>query len=310
METLKRQPQISCIVCTYNRQDFIVRCLEALLHQSLPPQAYEVIVVDNGSKDGTAKLIKAFVEAHPTIQMTYVYEKEQGLSHARNKGAKVAKTDFLTFIDDDAIADSHLLEEILRVFELNPSAGCIGGRIELALPQDPPRWYFDGFSGYFSGFNLGVTVITKLSEIWQLPYGANFSVAKKVLEEMGGFSVHLGRKGNDFSGGEETDLGYRIAAQGYDLYYNPFAVVTHHIKRDRMTFKHMTRTARSSAKVWVYMERELINSNNGIEWDLKNMIKDLTKFGFYLGPHPFQKRFQFFLQALHNYEKIKRKCFN
>ncbi len=309
METLKRQPQISCIVCTYNRQDFIVRCLEALSRQSLDPKRYEVIVVDNRSKDGTADLIKGFIQAHAGIQMTYVFEENQGLSHARNTGARVARTDFLTYIDDDAIADPHLMEEVLRVFTIYPSAGCVGGRIELALPQDTPRWYFDAFSGYFSGFDLGVTAITKISEIWQLPYGANFSVAKKVLEEMGGFSIHLGRKGNDFSGGEETDLAYRIAAQGYNLYYNPFAVVTHHIKRDRMTFKHMTRTARSSAKVWVYMERELMKFNMGIEWDLKNMIKDLTKLGFYLGHRPFQKRLQFFLQALHNYEKVKRKLF-
>jgi glycosyltransferase involved in cell wall biosynthesis len=310
MESLKGQPQISCIVCTYNRQDFIGRCLEALPRQSLDPGRFEVIVVDNRSKDGTADLIKGFIQAHPEIQMTYVFEENQGLSHARNRGARVAIADFLTYIDDDAIADPHLLEEVLRVFTMYPSAGCVGGRIELALPEDLPRWYFEPFAGYFSAFDLGVTVITKISEIWQLPYGANFSVAKKVLEEMGGFSVHLGRKGNDFSGGEETDLAYRIAAQGYDQYYNPFAVVTHHIKRDRMTLKHMTRTARSSAKVWVYMERELMRSNMGIEWDLRNMIKDLTKFGFYLGPHPFQKRFQFFLQALHNYEKVKRKYFN
>ena len=310
MEPLREKPGISCIVCTYNRQDFIVRCLEALSRQSLDPKRYEVIVVDNRSKDDTARLIQRFIQDHPETQITYVFEENQGLSHARNKGAKVAKADFLAYIDDDAIADPHLLEELLRVFTMYPDAGCVGGRIELALPEDLPWWYFDAFTGYFSGFELQATTITPISEVWQLPYGANFSVAKRVLEEMGGFSIHLGRKGNDFSGGEETELAYRIAAGGYDLYYDPFAVVTHHIKKDRMTVKHMLRTTRSSARVWVHMERELMRSNMGIEWDLKNMIKDLTKLGFYLGSHPFQKRFQFFLQAFHNYEKVKRKCFN
>ena len=57
------------------------------------------------------------------------------------------------------------------------------------------------------------------------------------------------------------------------------------------------------------MERELMRSNMGIQWDLKNMMKDLIKFGLYSGPHPFKKRFQFFLQAIHNYEKVKRKLF-
>jgi GT2 family glycosyltransferase len=307
MESLKGQPQISCIVCTYNRQDFIVRCLEALFRQSLNPKDYEVIVVDNRSQDKTADLIRDFIQTHQEIQMTYVFEENQGLSHARNRGARVAKADFLTYIDDDAIADTHLLEEVLRVFMLYPTAGCVGGRIELALPEDLPGWYFEPFAGYFSAFELAVTVITRISEIWQLPYGANFSVAKKVLEEMGGFSVHLGRKGNDFSGGEETDLAYRIAAQGYDLYYNPFAVVTHHIKRDRMTLKHMVRTARSSANVWVYMERELMRSNTGLRWDFQNLVKDSAKCFFYFGNDVLKQKFRFFLQALHNYEKVKRK---
>ena len=301
------QPHISCIVCTYNRQDFILECLEALSHQSLAPEFFEVIAVDNRSNDHTAELIQGFIRAHPALRMTYVFEYYQGLSHARNAGARVAKSDILIYIDDDAIANSQLLEEILRVFEKYPSAGCVGGRIDLALPREIPWWYSNALAGYFSGFELQTTTTMKISEIWQLPYGANFSVAKKALLQVGGFSVHLGRKGNDFSGGEETELAYRIAAQGYDLYYHPFAIVTHHIKKDRVTARHMVRTARSSAKVWVHLERELMRSNTGAKWDLKNLMKDLMKLIFYLGPRPLQKRFQFFLQALHNYEKVKRK---
>lgn len=307
MDRLNDLPRISCIVCTYNREDFILQCLEALTRQSLAPKDYEVIVVDNRSKDATPDLTKRFIQDHPGIQMAYRFEENQGLSHARNKGARAARSNFLTYIDDDAVADPRLLEEILKVFEANPSAGCVGGRIKLALPQELPWWYFDAFVGYFSGFDMQTAALTRITEVWQLPYGANFSVTRKALEEMGGFSVHLGRKGNDFSGGEETELAYRIAARGYDLYYTPSAVVTHHIKKDRMTVQHMIRTARSSAKVWVYMERELMKSNTGFEWDLKNMMKDLVKLGFYLGPDPFKRRFQFFLQALHNYEKVKRK---
>ena len=301
------RPEISCIVCTYNRQDFILQCLEALTHQSLDAQLYEVIVVDNHSNDATAKLVKRFIENHQDIQMTYVFEEKQGLSHARNTGARISQSDILTYIDDDAIVNSRLLEEALRVFEQNPLAGCVGGRIDLALPPDIPWWYSVELAGYFSHYALKAASIVKISKVWQLPYGANFSVAKRALLDAGRFSVHLGRKGGDFSGGEETDLAYRIAANGYDLYYNPFAKVTHYIKRERMTLKHMIRSAKSSAKVWVYMERELMKSNMGIRLDLENMIKDLTKLSFYFGSNPLKKRFQFYLQALHNYEKVKSK---
>ena len=309
MESMNIRPKISCIVCTYNRQDFILQCLEALTHQSLDPKLYEVIVVDNHSNDATAKLVKGFIENHTDIQTTYMFEGKQGLSHARNTGARISQSDILTYTDDDAIADSHLLEEVLRVFEQSSLTGCVGGRIDLALPPNIPWWYSDRLAGYYSSFHLPTTSIKKISKLWELPYGANFSVAKKALFEVGGFSKQLGRKGTDFSGGEETDLAYRIAANGYDLYYNPFAIVTHYIREERINIQHMIKSAKSSAGVWVYMERELMKSNMGIRWDLENMIKDLIKFSFYFGSHPLKKRFQFYIQALHNYEKVKSKLF-
>lgn len=219
----------------------------------------------------------------------------------------MARSNLLTYIDDDAVAAPCLLEEILRVFEQYPLVGCVGGKIDLTLPEQLPWWYSDQLAGYYSRFYLQTPRVKKISNIWELPYGANFSVAQKALEEVGGFSTHLGRKGRDFSGGEEIELAYRIAAHGYDLYYSPFAVVTHHIKKDRMNFSHMIKSVKASAKVWVYMERELMKSNMGIRWDFENMIKDLVKFLFYFGVHPLKMRFKFFLQALHNYEKVKWK---
>ena len=299
--------EISCVVCTYNREDFIIHCLEALTHQSLSSSLYEVIVVDNNSKDSTPQLIKDFIYAHPGINFSYVFEEKQGLSQARNAGAKAARSSLLTYIDDDAVADPCLLEQILMVFEQYPLVGCVGGKIDLALPSKLPWWYTDRLAGYYSRFYLPTSRVRKISNAWELPYGANFSVAQKALEEAGGFSTHLGRKGRDFSGGEEIELAYLIAAHGYDLYYNPFAVVTHHIRKDRMNLKHMIKSVKASAKVWVYMERELMKSNTGIRWDFENMIKDLVKFFFYFGAHPLKMRFKFFLQALHNYEKVKWK---
>ena len=108
MESMNIRPKISCIVCTYNRQDFILQCLEALTHQSLDAKLYEVIVVDNHSNDATSKLVKGFIANHTDVQTTYVFEGKQGLSYARNAGAGVSQIDILTYIDDDAIADSNL----------------------------------------------------------------------------------------------------------------------------------------------------------------------------------------------------------
>lgn len=78
MEPKNSYPKISCIVCTYNREDFIIHCLEALTHQSLSSNLYEVIVVDNNSKDTTAELAKDFIHARPGINFSYVFEEKQG----------------------------------------------------------------------------------------------------------------------------------------------------------------------------------------------------------------------------------------
>ena len=79
--------------------------------QSLAPADYEVILVDNASADHT----RAIADRWP--QVRYLYCPHRGLSQARNAGAHAARSPIVTYIDDDAIADPHLLEEVLKVFD-------------------------------------------------------------------------------------------------------------------------------------------------------------------------------------------------
>lgn len=302
-----KKPLISCIICTYNREDFIANCLSSVASQWLSKDLYEIIVVNNNSSDNTEKIVEEFFSSHPECNGKLIHEPKQGLSFARNRGAYTAQSKILTFIDDDTVADPSLLEEILKTFKTYPSAGCVGGKINLSLPDSLPWWYSEALSPYFSRFDLSTKTIKKITQIAELPYGANFSILKDALINIGGFSLTLGRKGKDFSGGEELDVAYRIAAQGYDLYYNPSAIVTHFIKKERINFKHMIRTSQASAKVWVYFERELMNSNTGVKLDFKNFIKSIVKLIFYIGPHPLKKRVQFLLQTVFNAEKLKIK---
>lgn len=304
-----RKPLISCIVCTYNREDFITHCLHSLATQWLSKELYEIIVINNNSSDMTEKKVEDFFNQNVECKGRLIFEKKQGLSYARNKGADVAQADILTYLDDDVVADPFLLTEVLKTFRTYQFAGCVGGKINLNLPPDLPWWYSDNLSSYFSQFDLHTKSIKKITSPAELPYGANFSVLKNLLINIGGFQPALGRKGKDFSGGEELDVAYRISAQGYDLYYNPFAIVTHFIKKERIHLKHMFQTSRASAKVWVYMEQELMKNNKGIRSDLKNLMKSLIKFFFYIGAYPLKKRFQYLLQVFHNYEKVKAKLF-
>ena len=94
--------KISVIIPTYNRKDILIKCLNALNKQTLSHTAYEVIVVDDGSNDGTEDAIKNLQLA---CKFTYLRQENKGPGAAKNLGIKHATGELLLFINDDIIAD-------------------------------------------------------------------------------------------------------------------------------------------------------------------------------------------------------------
>ena len=86
---MKKKPEISVVVCTYNREKMLPECLDSLANQRANKNLYEVIVVDNNSKDNTSKVANEFVTKYSNFKI--LFEQNQGLSHARNLGLKEAK---------------------------------------------------------------------------------------------------------------------------------------------------------------------------------------------------------------------------
>ena len=105
-------PQISVIICTYNRAVLLDRALMAFRDQKNPPST-EIIVVDNNSNDDTAERVRRCTEVlRPVVPVIYVFEPKQGLSRARNAGIAAARGDILAFLDDDAIPSPNWLAAI------------------------------------------------------------------------------------------------------------------------------------------------------------------------------------------------------
>jgi glycosyltransferase involved in cell wall biosynthesis len=94
-------PQISAIICTHNREEYLGAAIDSLLEQDF--YSYEVIVVDNASSDRTREIVE---ERLSNPRLNYVYEPVTGLSVARNTGAKEARAPILAYLDDDAVASS------------------------------------------------------------------------------------------------------------------------------------------------------------------------------------------------------------
>src|SRR5258706_11020169 len=120
--------QISALICTRNRADYLRKALQSLAVQSLPRAQYEIIVVDNGSEDHTKDVVDAY--CHMT-NLVYIYEETPGLSRARNVAFRRAKGQFVAFLDDDAVGSPMWLEKYLEVFQtFKPTPGSVGGKCE------------------------------------------------------------------------------------------------------------------------------------------------------------------------------------
>ena len=117
------KPAISIVICTYNRAVYLPEALGSLYNQTISKEQFEVIVVNNNSTDNTEQVCKDFIANHADGLFYYTNETEQGASFARNTGALIAKGEFLCFMDDDAIAKSDYLAQILAFFKKHPDAG-------------------------------------------------------------------------------------------------------------------------------------------------------------------------------------------
>ncbi|WP_017732983.1 glycosyltransferase [Nafulsella turpanensis] len=220
--------KVSVIICTLNREEFIIDALESLYKQDFPKEDFEVIVVDNNSTDRTPDLVLSFIQRHPEMNLKLVYERRQGLSFARNKGIDDSTADIVTFIDDDAIAIPQFVKEVNKMFHEYPEADAVGGKI---IPvynktQNPPPWMTDYISGIVSAVDLGerVKVFDK-----KYPAGCNMSFRKGVLNRVNRFNTNLTQRSDD------KEVFIKLRKIKAKVMYTPYAVVYHQIPASRMT---------------------------------------------------------------------------
>lgn len=139
-ENLMNKLRLSIVVCTYNRADLLVDCLESLVNQDVDPESYEVIIVNNNSTDKTLEVVDRFAKKYPNIRT--VQELNQGLSHARNRGWREARGKYVAYIDDDAKASPDWCKRILNTFStVTPTPAAVGGQIFPYYETLPPAWF-------------------------------------------------------------------------------------------------------------------------------------------------------------------------
>jgi len=222
---------ISAVVCTYNREEHIESCIRSLLAQSLERDLFEIIVVDNASTDNTATILERLNQEH---SFRVIYEPESGLSIARNRGWKEATGKYISYLDDDAVADKMWLESACWAFEhLSPIPQCLTGTITLAPEQPLPEWISEDLQVCLGYLNFGEKSLEMHSSSQKI-IGANCHFTRSILVKTGGFDENLGRKKTLLLSGEETLLQRTIESIGGATWFHPNVAVTHFVAKERL----------------------------------------------------------------------------
>jgi glycosyltransferase involved in cell wall biosynthesis len=233
-------PLISVAICTHNRAERLQLALEALKKQSLPQEVFEVLIVDNLSKDNTKQICDQY--SQDFIHFYYIYEPILGLSKARNTALKAAKGDYIAYLDDDAIPCVIWLEAILETFKtVEPIPVCVGGPIYGLWEIPTFNWVeeYSDIASYFTTLDYGSNPCW--FPLQRFPYGANMTYRRDALSEVGGFCEQLGRKGKSLLSQEELLLNLALEQKGEKFYYHPKASVEHWISQERINLNWLLR---------------------------------------------------------------------
>lgn len=223
-------PFISAIICTHNRADYVGKAIDSLLRQTYP--TFEVIVVDNASKDATQAVVAA--RRHDS-RLCYVYEANLGLSVARNRGAAAARGEILAYLDDDAEASCSWLAALAAGFDDYPEAVIAGGQVTLLWPSQisPPRWLSEELAASLGAYDLGPDYYP-IKTPDQTPRGLNYAIKRDFLQAQGGFNHHLGRVGTNLLSNEELHMTQQALEAGAQVLYVPQALAVHHVAPERL----------------------------------------------------------------------------
>lgn len=228
----------SIVVCTYSRAESLrdtLRALQAL--RPVPGRAWEVIVVDNNSKDHTKAVVEEVQRTWPLLR--YEFEGAQGLSHARNHGIACARGEVVLFTDDDVLPEPEWLEATLGGLATY-GADASGGYIAPIWESSPPPWLTERFYGFLA-VRTDRSDDHPVTDDTSPPFGANMAFRRQVFDRVGLFDTSRGRKGAELASGEDGEMFERILAAGMKVMFLGGSRVHHKVESFRTTKRYFRR---------------------------------------------------------------------
>lgn len=202
-------PFLSVIIVTYNRKNTFEKAIRSVFSQDYPAARYEIIVVDDGSTDGTRDMVKTLSAEH-TIR--YFSQPHKSIAAVRNVGVKNARGEIICFLDSDCIAPKEWLSTMVKTYQMHPEVVSVGGWWKHILPHGmiftnlPALLFYDGpvrEEGYIE------CLATR-----------NLSYKKDLFSTYGFFDEELGEL-------EDRDFNLRFTSKGLKMYFLPQLVVEH-----------------------------------------------------------------------------------
>jgi glycosyltransferase involved in cell wall biosynthesis len=206
---------LSVIVPTYNRCDLLAGLLRSLAIQTMAADRWELIVVDDGSTDGTREMLEQAARGWPT-SFTALHRHHLRTAIVRNAGAERASGRVLLFLDDDMVATPELIAAHERC-HTDPQLAVLGRIIAPPERRDPWTIWDDEQLGLLANSLRGGQRVPGPRDL----YGGNCSIAAELFGSVGGFNASTERA-------EDFDLGYRLAAAGARFVYCEAATSVHH----------------------------------------------------------------------------------
>jgi len=214
-------PYVSVIIPTYNRCDSVERALRALVHQTLAPETYEVIVSIDGSQDDTREMVAAFAAPY---RLSSVWQPNQGRAAACNAGIRIAQGEVLVILDDDMEPVPDCLERHWHAQPIGSRCGIMGAVPMYCEETDPP------VAAYVAAkFNRHLDNLARSDHQLTLRdfYSGHFSIRREVLMEVGLFDESFRIYGN-----EDLELSLRLMKAGVTLQYSAEALARQHYSKD------------------------------------------------------------------------------
>jgi glycosyltransferase involved in cell wall biosynthesis len=222
-----QRPYFSVVVPTYNRLERLRHVIAGFENQTYPLDAYEVIVISDGSTDGT----DAYLEALRTrVQLRWLTQANRGPAAARNAGVHTAVGEFIAFIDDDVVPEPKLLEEHARSHqEAGPDAVVLGPLLSPEGFKMAPwvRWEQEMLMKQYRAMVKG-----DWSASARQFYTGNASLRRSHIISVGGFD-------EDFRRAEDVELAYRLASEGLEFVFNINAAGMHFADRSYLAWLDM-----------------------------------------------------------------------